>query len=283
MTKEPNWHKQIAIGTWIIAGLTIIVAILAVWSVLRPPDPTHPVSFDFISKCIVVPRWVAVAAVLVTAVITAILARIIFLRVIQPRPVRKSVVTDPGSDDRKIFEEIKFGCRPVSPLETGWAVAYDADPGTVEFGTDASIHGSLHMEVKPPDRQYAIDYNLPEHASVCNFVQFTAKYINRAVVYLDLGVHSEDGRDAKEVWIQILQGDRPHEHDKEPLTDPYWLHEIKYWTMPERLRDNWTKFTIHLPKLVGETLGDEKWLFGTIRRIRLRGTLSVGSIKIGSE
>jgi hypothetical protein len=95
----------------------------------------------------------------------------------RPDKSRKhSEATEDELPPGRIYDEIVFGCRAVPPLESGWVVAYDDQTGTVEFGTDPSIHGSLRMDVKPPGRRYAIDYPLPEHATVCNFVQFVAKY-----------------------------------------------------------------------------------------------------------
>src|SRR5438034_465715 len=59
MAKDTNWHKHVAIGTYVILGLTLILVILAVLTFVYPPDPAHPMSFDFLSKSIVLPPWLA--------------------------------------------------------------------------------------------------------------------------------------------------------------------------------------------------------------------------------
>jgi hypothetical protein len=56
---EPNWHKQVAIGTWILTGLTVILIVLAVLSFVHPPDPAHPMSLGFLSHSITVSPWLA--------------------------------------------------------------------------------------------------------------------------------------------------------------------------------------------------------------------------------
>jgi hypothetical protein len=50
---EPNWHKQVAIGTWALLIFGIVTYVF-------PADPAHPMSLDFLSKSIAVPPWMAV-------------------------------------------------------------------------------------------------------------------------------------------------------------------------------------------------------------------------------
>src|ERR1039458_7533397 len=56
---EPNWHKQVAIGTWTLAALTAILVLIGVLAFVHPPDPAHPMSLDFLSKAIAVQPWLA--------------------------------------------------------------------------------------------------------------------------------------------------------------------------------------------------------------------------------
>src|ERR1035438_8511983 len=69
MANEPNWHKQVAIATWIVAFLTCVLIFLGVMSWVYPPDPAHPVRFEFLSKSIVVPFWMAGAVLLIFCIL----------------------------------------------------------------------------------------------------------------------------------------------------------------------------------------------------------------------
>ena len=57
---EPNWHRQVAIGTWILIGLTVILIVLAGLSFVHPPDLSNPMSLDFLSHPIAVSPSLAI-------------------------------------------------------------------------------------------------------------------------------------------------------------------------------------------------------------------------------
>lgn len=65
MAAEPNWHKQVAIGTWILIVLTSILIILGIITFFHPPDPAHPMSLDFLSRDISISPWFALVIALV--------------------------------------------------------------------------------------------------------------------------------------------------------------------------------------------------------------------------
>ena len=54
MAFKPDWSKQSTIATYVIGIPAIAVAVLAY---VRPPDPAHPISFDFFSHQVVFPAW----------------------------------------------------------------------------------------------------------------------------------------------------------------------------------------------------------------------------------
>ena len=72
MAGEPNWGKHGTIATWTVGGLAILLAILAY---VRPPDPAHPMRFDFISAAVSIPLWLLVIAVPAMVLITAAMVR----------------------------------------------------------------------------------------------------------------------------------------------------------------------------------------------------------------
>jgi hypothetical protein len=75
MAQEPNWHKHVAIGTYILIALTVILILLAVLTFVHPPDPAHPVSFDFLSKSIVLPPWLALLIIALVISLTTLVVR----------------------------------------------------------------------------------------------------------------------------------------------------------------------------------------------------------------
>jgi hypothetical protein len=70
---------------------------------------------------------------------------------------------------------------------------------------------------------------------------------------------------------------------QKPRNDPRSLPEIEYWTKAKMIDGKWLRFTIDLREVVEDTLGDQGWLFSIIWKIRLRGTLAIANIKMGSE
>src|ERR1035438_8898737 len=70
MAKETNWHKHVAIGTYILIVLTVFLIALGVLTFVRPPDPEHPMSLDFITRSITLSPWIIGAAAIGLIAIT---------------------------------------------------------------------------------------------------------------------------------------------------------------------------------------------------------------------
>jgi hypothetical protein len=54
MKSQVNWEKQVAIGTWCLLALTIVLWFL---DKLLPTDVEHPWSLRFLSENIVIRPW----------------------------------------------------------------------------------------------------------------------------------------------------------------------------------------------------------------------------------
>ncbi|MFL6450879.1 MAG: hypothetical protein ACJ746_24840 [Bryobacteraceae bacterium] len=61
---ERDWGKHGVIAGYVFGIATLVLGIL---TYVRPPDPAHPISFDFLSRMIAVPFWLAVMLLLATA------------------------------------------------------------------------------------------------------------------------------------------------------------------------------------------------------------------------
>ena len=73
MPKEPNWHKHVAIGTYILIALTILLTAIATFPLLHPVDAEHPLNLDSLSKPLPLPRWLASAIVILGIVVSSLL------------------------------------------------------------------------------------------------------------------------------------------------------------------------------------------------------------------
>jgi uncharacterized coiled-coil protein SlyX len=75
MAKETNWHKHVAIGTYILIGLTVVLIAFAVLTFVRPPDPEHPMSMDFMTRSVTLSPWIIGAGVIGLVAITRWIVR----------------------------------------------------------------------------------------------------------------------------------------------------------------------------------------------------------------
>ena len=96
MPNDPENQTKI---NWelVIAAAALCLAILAY---LRPPDPAHPMRFDFLSHTVSLPLWVAIVAILGIGAITAAAMRLLrgnpapdMISESSPVPPRPSVAT----------------------------------------------------------------------------------------------------------------------------------------------------------------------------------------------
>ena len=71
MSKEPNWGKIGVITAWAIGVPTVGLTAL---SYLRPPDPAHPASLDFLSKTLTINIWLSIGIVSGLILISAAIA-----------------------------------------------------------------------------------------------------------------------------------------------------------------------------------------------------------------
>lgn len=65
MKPETNWHKHVAIGTYILLGITVVLWLIDRFS---PSDPAHPWSSQFLAKRIVIQPWLAAGILTLVAV-----------------------------------------------------------------------------------------------------------------------------------------------------------------------------------------------------------------------
>jgi membrane protein implicated in regulation of membrane protease activity len=87
MSGKLDWNKIGVIAT--CASLA-----LGVFSYFRPADPAHPTRFDFLSKTISIPLWLAVVLLITIPAITAMIVRRVPRRSLTPAIDKSSAVPE---------------------------------------------------------------------------------------------------------------------------------------------------------------------------------------------
>jgi hypothetical protein len=72
MPNETDWGKHAAIAAW--AGVVVAIVLVVVQEVW-PPDPTHPMSLEVVSKPVVLSRWLAISILVGVTVAAIIITR----------------------------------------------------------------------------------------------------------------------------------------------------------------------------------------------------------------
>jgi len=183
---------------------------------------------------------------------------------------------------KQILHRVEFNYIPGSPLENDWTKAYRPE-GKAIFSTDPDIPGSLRMKVSIDE--FAMWQMVPAHAVLATHMEFTAKFVNSAdikimtMVFTELEVASKDGSQRKRVWFKYYNGDRPpKETPFDQVLQPNWLPEQTVY-LPARISDRGRmKFDIDFPEVVKLALGDEGWVYSSVQRVQLRGSISISPL-----
>jgi hypothetical protein len=105
-----------------------------------------------------------------------------------------------------LIHAVEFRYLPAPPLENGWSCGYGT--GTPIFGSDSNIPGSLTMQVQ--GGYYALDFQVPQYAKLCDRIDFRAKFIKDAFFFAEVVVVSKDGSNPDTWWLAHVMGNRAH-------------------------------------------------------------------------
>jgi hypothetical protein len=172
--------------------------------------------------------------------------------------------------------DIRFDYLPQSPLMHGWKLAYE-DPGpppSFRSATDAPNQDGLAIKV---DRKYAIYYELPPNAGICDRIRFAARFTSSTMFFTRVDVISRDRSHPETVDLKFYVGKR------NPIPTPGWPKEWTLWVTGETLAAGWMSFEISLPDVVRRTFGTHGLMYDRLRGIRLRGSLSISPIELLRE
>lgn len=121
MQSQPDWGKR---GVWAAYIIGIPTVLLGVFAYFRPPDPTHPIPFDFLFRTVSIPVWLIIS-LLVLAVGLALAFRVLSPRLtktvsqkLQATEIRSSRSVHPQSPSKSVAAEMltaKVQSEPVTP------------------------------------------------------------------------------------------------------------------------------------------------------------------------
>ncbi len=170
-----------------------------------------------------------------------------------------------------LLEEIKFAYLPKSPLENGWAVAYQDENARPTFSAVESEGGTgLRMTVN--ETKFAMDYPIVTSAKLSRRVTFSILYAATTMVFLEFMVMSADGHTAISKWVKIEIGNRA------PNITQDYPDEYTIWLNGEVKNNGWTLLDLATPTVFNQTWGTKGWKLESLTKVRLRGDVSISPI-----
>jgi len=121
-----------------------------------------------------------------------------------------------------------------------------------------------------------MDYSIEPINSFANLVEFCIKPTKSSRFYLSIELSSRDKKYRKTRWLKYVVG----EGQPEPLINKI-TNEITEWTIykeGEPLEDGWTRLKLQLHEDVESTFGREGFVYQSVKRIRLRGSMCLSPI-----
>lgn len=207
-----------------------------------------------------IPAWLLVATAITASLFGWLLRR-------KFRPSK----TISASQQFKRIGQINFDYLPDTPDNHGWDLAVDPGELLPEFSAapDTPIPGSLLVSSKG---KYRLDYEVGPSGSLCNFVELALKPSTGSVVYLKIKVRTRDGSESAEVWIgHNIGNERPQR-----ISPIEW--EV---CVPGEVLDNeWLLLKLSISDEVQNTFGHEGWVYQSLLRVRLRGSMSISPITL---
>lgn len=79
MQSQPDWGKR---GVWAAYIIGVPTILLGLFAYFRPPDPTHPIRFDFLFRTVSIPVW------LIISLLVLAMGLALAFRVLSPRLTR---------------------------------------------------------------------------------------------------------------------------------------------------------------------------------------------------
>jgi hypothetical protein len=208
-----------------------------------------------------VPAWLLLATAITASLFGWLLGR----------KGKGSAIASAGPQFKRIGK-INFDYLPDSPTKHGWNLKVDPGELLPEFSAapDTPIPGSLLIS---SHGKYALDYEVGPSGSLSNFVELALKPSKGSVVYARIKVRSRDGSESAEVWLAHSIGNEPPKRFDPPIE---WQVSV-----PGEILDNeWLLLKLSILDEVQNTFGRDGWVYQSLVRIRLRGSMSISPITL---
>jgi hypothetical protein len=210
----------------------------------------------------VIPVWLVVLIVTFSVLLGFLLGR-------RPQTVPADIKSH---QNRTLIDTITFNYLD-SPTKHGWEVWESNDETQPKLKRVSDGFFGNVLEVRSTIR-YAMDLNVSPAAQAGTMIEYTAKLEQDYGLYALVSVQSKDGSKTENVWFNFQIGLA----QPEPLGEGHG--EWKIFITPEQIGGNWLLFRADLIDIIVHTVGSNGWSYRKLKRIRLRGNLSLAHIKI---
>jgi len=171
------------------------------------------------------------------------------------------------------ISEIRFDFLPDSPLQHGWVLAYEdpRDPVSFSAPLETFAEGGLSMSV---NRKYAIDLPIHKPDDLSDMLRFAVRYSESAMIFTQFEATSDNGKRKELLWIKYYLG------SSAPSFDDSYPNECTVWVKGRHLGGGWVWLELRLLDVVKQSWGRKGWVYGSLTKIRLRGSCSVSTIRL---
>jgi hypothetical protein len=168
-----------------------------------------------------------------------------------------------------VLYELRFDYLPTAtPFDNGWTKA-SANYSAPTFGQDSEIPGSLFMQTN--GKVFAMDHDIPSEAQSAHRMEFEAKFIKDAIVYAEVIAINRYSEQEETWWFGHVLGNRGPEKQQG--------REWKFYVAPRNDRE----FCIDLRKEADEVLAETSQIFKGLCKLRLRGDISISSVRLSGD
>lgn len=147
MQSQPDWGKR---GVWAAYIIGVPTLLLGLFAYFRPPDPTHPVRFDFLFRTVSVPVWLIIS-LLVLALVLALAFRVLSPRLkrtlneeVKAAAIRTSKPPTLQTPSKTALQMAVKAGEAVIPTDDQLELRVRADDAVVTMTVDNNRLGAIH-------------------------------------------------------------------------------------------------------------------------------------------
>jgi hypothetical protein len=166
-----------------------------------------------------------------------------------------------------------------SLINHGWVFTDASEPPVViEHITNSYVGSAINISSTV---KYGLDFNIsPAAAQLGNMIEFVADLRKDAAVYAFVVLKRDDGTTTTG-WLKIQQAEGQTLPSAVITGTGSGNDEWLVYVTPNLYRgDNWLLFQVDLQNAVNDTFGKDGWSYSALRKLRLRGNMSLDYITV---